>query len=63
MQLEIPKELLSSSQLQELWLERRPSFISLCPETNETKLHDKDTGITQCRLSNDIPVNYKVWLA
>lgn len=59
-QLEVPKELISSSQLQDLWLERRPSFIPLSPETNVTKIHDKETGITQCRLSNGIPVNYKV---
>ncbi|PON35906.1 Coenzyme PQQ biosynthesis protein [Parasponia andersonii] len=59
-ELEVPKELISSSQLQELWLERRPSFVSLSPETNVTKIHDKETGITQCRLSNGIPVNYKI---
>uniref|UniRef100_A0A803NKI9 Stromal processing peptidase, chloroplastic n=1 Tax=Cannabis sativa TaxID=3483 RepID=A0A803NKI9_CANSA len=59
-ELEVPKELLSSSQLQELWLERSPSFISLSSETNVSKIHDKETGITQCRLSNGIPVNYKI---
>ncbi|XP_062099420.1 stromal processing peptidase, chloroplastic isoform X2 [Humulus lupulus] len=59
-ELEVPKELLSSSQLRELWLERSPSFISLSPETNVSKIHDKETGITQCRLSNGIPVNYKI---
>lgn len=59
-ELEVPTELISSSQLQELWLERRPSFVSLNPEINLTKLHDKETGITQCRLSNGIPVNYKI---
>lgn len=59
-QLEVPKELISSSQLQDLRLERNPSFVPLNPETNVLKLHDKETGITQCRLSNGIPVNYKV---
>lgn len=61
MQLEVPKELISSSQLQELRLQRRPSFIPLSPEINVTKVHDKETGITQCRLSNGIPINYKVF--
>ncbi|XP_024020096.1 stromal processing peptidase, chloroplastic isoform X2 [Morus notabilis] len=59
-ELEVPTELISASQLQELWMERRPSFVSLSPETNVTKLHDKETGITQCCLSNGIPVNYKI---
>ncbi|KAF4355476.1 hypothetical protein F8388_015230 [Cannabis sativa] len=36
-ELEVPKELISSSQLRELWLERSPSFISLSPETNISK--------------------------
>ncbi|KAM6562151.1 hypothetical protein CsatB_022149 [Cannabis sativa] len=59
-ELEVPKELISSSQLRELWLERSPSFISLSPETNVSKIHNKETGITQCRVSNGIPVNYKI---
>ncbi|KAE8057482.1 hypothetical protein FH972_014172 [Carpinus fangiana] len=59
-ELEVPKELISSSQLQELRLHCRPSFIPLSPETNVTKVHDKETGITQCRLSNGIPINYKI---
>ncbi|KAG2693072.1 hypothetical protein I3760_08G081700 [Carya illinoinensis] len=59
-QLEVPKELISSSQLQELRLQRSPTFIPLSPETNVTKVHDKETGITQCRLSNGIPINYKI---
>jgi hypothetical protein len=58
----VPKELISSSQLQELRLHCRPSFIPLSPQTNATKVHDKETGITQCRLSNGIPINYKVYL-
>ncbi|GMY29028.1 stromal processing peptidase, chloroplastic [Fagus crenata] len=59
-ELEVPKELITSSQLQELRLQCRPSFIPLSPETNVTKVHDKETGITQCRLSNGIPINYKI---
>lgn len=62
-QLEVPKELIPLSQLEELRLERRPSFIPLSPETPSVpKVHDNETGITQCRLSNGIPVNYKVHL-
>lgn len=59
-QLEVPKELISSSQLHDLRLERRPTFIPLSQGTNVKKVHDKETGITQCRLSNGIAVNYKV---
>lgn len=62
MQLEVPKELISSSQLQELRQERMPSFITCSPETNVTKVYDKETGITRCLLSNGIAVNYKVSL-
>ena len=63
MQLEVPKELISSSQLQELRQERMPSFITCSPETSMTKIYDKETGITRARLSNGISVNYKVSLA
>lgn len=59
-QLEVPTELISSMQLQELRLQRSPSFAPLSHEVNTPKVHDKDTGITQRRLSNGIPVNYKV---
>ncbi|KAF8409839.1 hypothetical protein HHK36_002357 [Tetracentron sinense] len=59
-QLEVPKELITSSQLQDLRLQRKPSFIPLSQEVNTTKLYDKETGITQRRLSNGIPVNYKI---
>ncbi|KAL6996046.1 hypothetical protein U1Q18_006181 [Sarracenia purpurea var. burkii] len=59
-ELEVPKELISSSQLQELQLQCRPSFIPVVPGVNTTKIYDKETGITQRRLSNGIPVNYKV---
>lgn len=63
LQLEVPKELISPTQLQELRMQWRPSFIPISPEINDTKVQDKDTGITQRRLSNGIPVNYKVYLA
>ncbi|KAI5599660.1 hypothetical protein BDE02_02G211200 [Populus trichocarpa] len=59
-ELEVPKELISSTQLEELRLERRPSFVPLLPDAGYTKLHDQETGITQCRLSNGIAVNYKI---
>ncbi|XP_023537547.1 stromal processing peptidase, chloroplastic-like [Cucurbita pepo subsp. pepo] len=59
-ELEVPKELISSSQIAELRMQHKPSFIPSNPETNVTKFHDKETGITQCRLSNGIPVNYKI---
>ncbi|CAL9028320.1 unnamed protein product [Prunus brigantina] len=59
-ELEVPKELISSLQLQELRQERMPSFIPFSPETNVTEVYDKETGITQCRLSNGISVNYKI---
>ncbi|EEF45995.1 pitrilysin, putative [Ricinus communis] len=59
-ELEVPKELISTSQLEELRLQRRPSFVPLLPEVNILKSHDQETGITQCRLSNGIAVNYKI---
>ncbi|KAJ6723654.1 STROMAL PROCESSING PEPTIDASE CHLOROPLASTIC-RELATED [Salix koriyanagi] len=59
-ELEVPKELVTSTQLEELRLQRRPSFIPLLPDAGYTKLHDPETGITQCRLSNGIAVNYKI---
>lgn len=59
-ELEVPKELISPTQLQELRMQWRPSFIPISPEINDTKVQDKDTGITQRRLSNGIPVNYKI---
>ncbi|RZC65954.1 hypothetical protein C5167_009648 [Papaver somniferum] len=60
LELEVPKELVSSSQLQELRLQRAPSFVPLSEGVNTTKLYDEETGITQCRLSNGISVNYKI---
>lgn len=60
MQLEVPKELVPSSNLQELKEQRKPTFIPVSLETDATKLHDEETGITRRRLANGIPVNYKV---
>lgn len=60
LQLEVPKELISQAVLEELRVQRRPSFVPMSKEGNATKLFDKETGITQCCLSNGIPVNYKV---
>ncbi|CAJ2650877.1 unnamed protein product [Trifolium pratense] len=59
-ELEVPKELVLSSNLQELKEQRKPAFIPVSPETNATKLHDEETGITRRRLANGIPVNYKI---
>ncbi|OAY51233.1 stromal processing peptidase, chloroplastic [Manihot esculenta] len=59
-ELEVPIELISASELEELRLQRRPSFTSLLSEVNVTKFHDQDTGIIQRCLSNGIAVNYKI---
>ncbi|XP_023635499.1 stromal processing peptidase, chloroplastic isoform X2 [Capsella rubella] len=58
-ELEVPKELITQSQLEELTVERNPCFDPI-PGSGLTKLHDKETGITQLRLSNGISVNYKI---
>jgi len=60
LQLEVPKDLVTPSQLNELRLQRRPAFVPFGTEQNDVKIYDKETGITQLRLSNGIPVNYKV---
>ncbi|WVZ11610.1 hypothetical protein V8G54_016140 [Vigna mungo] len=59
-ELEVPKELIQSSNLEELKKLRKPTFVPVNPETDATKLLDEETGITQRRLSNGIPVNYKI---
>ncbi|KOM27615.1 hypothetical protein LR48_Vigan442s005100 [Vigna angularis] len=59
-ELEVPKELIQSSNLEELKKLRKPTFVPINPETDATKLLDEETGITQRRLSNGIPVNYKI---
>lgn len=58
----MPKELITSTQLEELRLQRRPSFVPVGLHEDPTKVYDKETGITQRRLSNGIPVNYKVYM-
>ncbi|XP_073296699.1 LOW QUALITY PROTEIN: stromal processing peptidase, chloroplastic-like [Primulina huaijiensis] len=58
-ELEIPKELISAEQLQELRFLQQPSFIPVDQE-KVSKIYDEETGIVQRRLSNGIPVNYKV---
>ncbi|KAL5975446.1 hypothetical protein ACLOJK_019768 [Asimina triloba] len=58
-EVEVPKELVSSAQLEELRLVCEPSFIPLRKEVDTAKEYDKETGITLRRLSNGIPVNYK----
>ncbi|KAL3040059.1 hypothetical protein AAZX31_01G218900 [Glycine max] len=59
-ELEVPKELIQSTKLEELKKLRKPAFIPVNPETDATKLHDEETGITRRRLANGIPVNYKI---
>ncbi|KAL5713697.1 hypothetical protein ACHQM5_015750 [Ranunculus cassubicifolius] len=59
-ELEVPKELILSSELDDLRLQRRPSFISLNQDESTKKVYDEETGIIQRRLSNGIPVNYKI---
>ncbi|KAI4295276.1 hypothetical protein L6164_035338 [Bauhinia variegata] len=59
-ELEVPKELISSSELEELKMQLKPAFIPVSLETDAIKLHDEETGITQCRLANGIPINYKI---
>lgn len=60
LQLEIPKELISSEQMQGLKSQLCPSFIPVDQEKKITKVYDEDTRIIQRRLSNGIPVNYRV---
>ncbi|KAG5090048.1 hypothetical protein JHK86_002660 [Glycine max] len=59
-ELEVPKELIQSTKLEELKKLCKPAFIPVNPETDATKLHDEETGITRRRLANGIPVNYKI---
>lgn len=59
-ELDVPKNLITPSQLEELKLQRRPEFVPWETEQNGTKFYDKETGITQLRLSNGIPINYKI---
>jgi hypothetical protein len=56
----VPKELITQSQLDELKLQHKPSFIPLIKDQEAVKVFDSETGIAQRRLSNRISVNYKV---
>lgn len=59
-ELEVPKQLITLTQLEELRSQQMPSFVPVGPDANLTKVYDKETGITQRRLSNGIPVNYMI---
>ncbi|KAK1263282.1 hypothetical protein QJS04_geneDACA009352 [Acorus gramineus] len=59
-EVEAPKELITSSQLHELKLRRKPCFVPASEDIFNTQIVDEETGITQRRLSNGIAVNYKI---
>ncbi|CAL5041862.1 unnamed protein product [Urochloa decumbens] len=59
-ELEVPKELITQSELNELKLQHKPSFVPLTEEENVVKVFDTETGIAQRRLSNGISINYKI---
>ncbi|CAN6194219.1 unnamed protein product [Urochloa humidicola] len=59
-ELEVPKELITQSELNELKLQHKPSFVPLTKEENVVKVFDTETGIAQRRLSNGISINYKI---
>ncbi|VAI90545.1 unnamed protein product [Triticum turgidum subsp. durum] len=58
-ELEVPKELITQSELEDLKVRHRPSFVPF-KEDGVVKVFDNETGITQRRLSNGISVNYKI---
>jgi len=60
LQLEVPKELITQSELDELKSQHKTSFVPLTKEDNVVKVFDTETGIAQRRLSNGISINYKV---
>ncbi|XP_071701017.1 stromal processing peptidase, chloroplastic-like [Rutidosis leptorrhynchoides] len=57
-EFEVPKDLITLKQLDELKLQLEPSFVS--SDSSALRVHDIETGITQCRLSNGITINYKI---
>lgn len=59
-ELEVPKELITSSQLEEMKLQRQPSFIPVNHDVDSVKVIDQESGIIQRRLSNEIPINYRI---
>ncbi|XP_039807405.1 stromal processing peptidase, chloroplastic-like isoform X2 [Panicum virgatum] len=59
-ELEVPKELITQSELDELKSQHKPSFVPLTEEDNVVEVFDTETGIAQRRLSNGISINYKI---
>eukprot|EP00850_Spirogloea_muscicola_P018683 SM000174S03338 [mRNA] locus=s174:45802:51599:- [translate_table: standard] len=59
-EVEVPKWLLSPTDLAKLLQDCRPGFVPVLDNSTELKLHDSTTGVTQRRLSNGIRVNYKM---
>ncbi|AQK81937.1 Stromal processing peptidase chloroplastic [Zea mays] len=59
-ELEVPKELITQSELDDLKSQCNPSFVPLTKEENAVKVFDSETGIAQRRLSNGISINYKI---
>ncbi|KAI3741540.1 hypothetical protein L1987_59214 [Smallanthus sonchifolius] len=60
-EFEVPKELITSTEVDDLKLQLKPSFIPTGSlYSNAIRVHDIETGITQCRLSNGISINYKI---
>ncbi|XP_022681972.1 stromal processing peptidase, chloroplastic [Setaria italica] len=59
-ELEVPKELITQSELNKLKLQHKPSFVPLTEEEDVVKVFDTETGIAQRRLSNGISINYKI---
>ncbi|KAI3800722.1 hypothetical protein L1987_28816 [Smallanthus sonchifolius] len=60
-EFEVPKELITSTEVDDLKLQLKPSFVPTGSlYSNAIRVHDIETGITQCRLSNGISINYKI---
>ncbi|KAL8236008.1 hypothetical protein R6Q59_017089 [Mikania micrantha] len=60
-EFEVPKELITSTEVDNLKLLLKPSFVPTGSlYSNALRFHDIETGITQCRLSNGISINYKI---
>ncbi|XP_076939981.1 stromal processing peptidase, chloroplastic-like [Bidens hawaiensis] len=58
-EFEVPKDLITSTQVEDLKLQLQPSFVPAL-HSSAIRSHDIETGITQCRLSNGIAINYKI---
>ncbi|KAJ0932348.1 putative processing peptidase [Helianthus annuus] len=60
-EFEVPKDLITSTEVEDLKLQLQPSFVPAGSSySNALRFHDIETGITQCRLSNGIAINYKI---